>query len=285
MSPVTTTDGVTRFDGVSAGIAAATQLNELIGGVVFEWDGTNSASYPGTGQAVSNITPSPADGSSQSAYNFRLGTSASPDSGDPTFSDPDFVFDGDDRILLEGLNTTFLGNIHNTSQTSLEVSFVTSLFWPAATTTGIYYICGTNNASPDQGFYFAYDRGNQEFELRHYSGSGSVQDTSMGSGIILNGDDWNLITFTMQKTSGTGGNWKLRVNGDTTLTGTLTTWLASTLAPGDRFQFSGVSGSARFPNNARATSFSCTNTFLSETQIQNVHSFYAARHNRPIYNQ
>lgn len=268
---------------LSRGLAASSAqifLNNLLTGVLFEWDGGVEASYPGTGQTIANLTPSPADGESQTTYDCELGIGSGSGTDDPTFDNGDFDFDGGDRISLVGPNTAFINNIHKTNQTDLEVTFILPIFWPASVTTGEYYLFGTNNSATDTGFYFSYRPANQGFLFRQYGGGGSTAPTTIGTGITLNGDAWNFIVFGFQKTSGTAGNWTLRVNGTTTQTGSLATFLTGTADPGDPFQISGVAGTNLLPNGTSLRSFAMVNNFLTEQEIGSVLNLYGGRHNR-----
>lgn len=256
-------------------------LSSIVNGVVQDIDATLIDSYDGSSQSWSNLVPSPADGETQAAYDHFLGASGTPSTDDPTFVGTAgsqlayFSFDGGDRTRIQSGNTTLLDSIHRTDETSLEFTFAISIYWPSAITTGQSYLCGTNNANADNGFQIRFDRGVGDIRFRQ-QGGGTSQDTVI-TGVTLNDDDWNLIVFSLQKTSGTGGNYKFRLNGDTIQTGTLTTFGASLVDATDDYQISGVSGSLLFPNGVRVSAASMFNTFLSDNDFQSVRSQYSLR--------
>ena len=64
--------------------SVVTPISSAFPSAVFDLDATSSASYSG-GQVWKNLISSPADGSSQTAYDFNRGGSSSSSTDDPTF--------------------------------------------------------------------------------------------------------------------------------------------------------------------------------------------------------
>lgn len=252
---------------------------------IFDLDATYPESYPGSGQLWNSMISAPADGESETAYEFALGVSESVGSDEPVFTgnagkaSTYWLFDGNDRFNLTSVNPTFIKNIHKTDQTDLELTIALTYYSPANFTSGTVFFIGDNNSVADSGWYLAYDRDALQMEFRHYS-SGTVEDTNMGTGTINLDDKWNFILFTMQKTDGLNGNWKLRINQDATVSGTLTTWTSNTTDPGDTLQISGVAGTALLRNGSRLASVYLGNKFLTEEEINILHSLYTNRHDR-----
>lgn len=96
-------------------------VSEFPASVIFDLDATQAASFT-SGQTWANLIASPADGESQTAYDFFLGIDGSSSSDDPTFtgsagdSGAYFEMDGGDFFALKsGANTTFLEDIHKTT--------------------------------------------------------------------------------------------------------------------------------------------------------------------------
>ena len=266
-------------------VARSTPLSNVIPSCVYDLAITIDGSYDGSSQNWNNLA-TPADGETQATYNFFLGSSGTPGTDDPTFvgtaNDPAayFLYDGNDRNRIQTIgNTDFINTWHRTDNTSGSFTFALTLFWPAAQTTGEFYMGGSSNANADHGLRFVYDRANEQFEITQTNGSSGVT-TILGSSIVLTGDDWNLIVFTVTKTSGTGGTATVNLNGDARISTSLTTFGTTTTDATDDLQFSGVSGSAEFPNVSRATQHSVYNTALSEAQISTLASLYALRDQR-----
>jgi len=89
-------------------------------GVVFYLDAGVYASYPGSGTTWANLITSPADGSAQTANDFKTG----PGSASPTFNGSVnshaayWSFDGgDDFRLKSGSNTTFMNSLSKNGAT------------------------------------------------------------------------------------------------------------------------------------------------------------------------
>lgn len=242
---------------------------------IAELDATLTSSYPGTGQEFFNAV-------GDSGFDFWLGVDGTPDANSPTFEgdageqNAAFFLDGGDRFEIKS-NPSLINRIHKTDETDLEFSFVVALYWPSAITTGAYYICGNANSSGDHGFRWVYDRSNQLFEFRQVNGAG-YQTTNIGSGIILDGDAWSLLQISIRKTSGTDGDYKMKVNSDTTLSGALTSYAATTTDAGDLFQISGCSGSLLLPNGTKLKSFRIYDKFMTETELLQILAQHRALH-------
>lgn len=96
----------------SAAVVAPTLLSDILSGVVFELDLTNTNSYSGSGNTVANLTPTPADGSAKAAYNFTKSAGAA-FTGSAGASDAHLLMDGSGYLTI-GANTTFLSKLHRT---------------------------------------------------------------------------------------------------------------------------------------------------------------------------
>ncbi len=96
----------------SAAVVAPTLLSDILSGVVFELDLTNTNSYSGSGNTVANLTPTPADGSAKAAYNFTKSAGAV-FTGSAGASDAHLLMDGSGYLTI-GANTTFLSKLHRT---------------------------------------------------------------------------------------------------------------------------------------------------------------------------
>lgn len=124
------TKGVARytasFDSPSRALssfagAADVTSSIVTSGLVCYLDAGDGRSFAGgSAQKWRNMTTSPADGSSQNAYDFFLGASSSSESTDPTFvgvsggrsANDYFSFDGGDYFTLAGGHTSFVNSLH-----------------------------------------------------------------------------------------------------------------------------------------------------------------------------
>lgn len=260
-----------------------TRLSDLIPSTIFDLDVTLSDSNAVGSQSWFNRSI-PADAEAQSAYDHFLGATSAPSTDDPTRvgenNDPaaHFLYDGGDRNRIIGSNTAKINSMGRTDNTDGQFSFAIALFWPTAITTGDYFLAGTSNSTSDHGVRFSYDRSNERFEFIQTSG-GTQQITNIGSGIILNGA-WNLIAIDIEKTSGTDGTATARLNNDAPINVALTTFGASLTDPADKFQISGVAGSAELPNGSRVAAASMFNAVHTGKSFADLAGLYKIRQNR-----
>ena len=80
-NPYTRRGGV--YSRVNSSAALPPLLDTLLTSVVLELDATNATSADG-GQLWRNLTATPADGATQTAYDFTRGSTSSPSTDDPT---------------------------------------------------------------------------------------------------------------------------------------------------------------------------------------------------------
>jgi len=112
-----------------------TELELIIpGNVVCEYDATLAGCYPGTGQLLTSITESPADGSPQFAHQLMLGGTSVASTDDPTFNHAPgspsayFSFDGGDFLAFTSDPMNFLRQMHYTDkQVAVVMAFRTGV--------------------------------------------------------------------------------------------------------------------------------------------------------------
>ncbi len=75
-------------------------LSDVVASTCCDLDATQSASYSGTGQKWANLATAPADGASQTDYDFFLGADGDASTDDPTFSTDKFTVDGGDMFNI-----------------------------------------------------------------------------------------------------------------------------------------------------------------------------------------
>ncbi|MGB0817404.1 MAG: hypothetical protein ACPGQQ_00765 [Candidatus Puniceispirillaceae bacterium] len=110
--------GVGRGAGNLRGFGGgASYLDSVLASTICDLDATVSDSYGGSGQTWANLIASPADGASQSDYDFYLGAGSGSSTDDPTFNGTAgdaaayWSFDGGDYFSLalgSSNETTFL---------------------------------------------------------------------------------------------------------------------------------------------------------------------------------
>jgi len=98
---------------VTTEAAASPSLQDSVASTVFDLDATISASYSGSGTSWANLVASPADGASQSAYNFTI--SGATFTGSAGSASAYFSLDGNDSFSITSGNTTFINNLHKTT--------------------------------------------------------------------------------------------------------------------------------------------------------------------------
>lgn len=112
-----------RVSTANASDPRAVTLDSIESSTCFDLDATLSDSYDGTSQTWANLVASPADGSSQTDYDFWVGFDGTSDSFEPTFNGTAgdaaayWTTDGGDFFQLKGSNTTLLENMHQTAST------------------------------------------------------------------------------------------------------------------------------------------------------------------------
>lgn len=193
--------------------------------LVFMLDAAVSASYSGAGQTWANLTASPADGSSQSDYDFYLGASSAAEGSDPTFvgtagTDVCYFSCGEapaanKYFTKAAANTTFLNGLHKAgAKYTIEIWLL-----PNARMAGI---------RP------AFDSGGSDGGGAYTSGSVSFADMS---GV---GAEKNMLYVTRDS----GGARSLQIIADSTLTPTAINMLACSI------DATGVTGSFLYRNGS-----------------------------------
>lgn len=108
------------FTAIEEAPSGATEyLESVVACTVYEVDAGVTASYDSSGapQEWKNLTLTPADGESQSAYDFYLGNSSGSDGRDPSFNSSGAASTFDivnDMFTLQGSPTQFLKDMHKT---------------------------------------------------------------------------------------------------------------------------------------------------------------------------
>lgn len=258
-------------------------LDSIISSAICDLDATILASYDGSGQIWANLVASPADGESQTAYDFFLGADGSVASDDPTFigsagdAAAHFLYDGGDKNnLASGVNTNFINDMHKT--TGGNVWWIAVAFRYAGT--GFQCVWATASASPaGQGFEALVNDASNGVRINIRRNNFITNDFATGA--LVAGTDYLLI-----------------VSGDPVTTDDLRVWLNTTTAIENADMSTGTSTTnANNPmqigarpnfilplaNLTRVYHFSMGNEYLDDTKAADIFTHLETRHQR-FYN-
>jgi hypothetical protein len=192
-------------------------------GLVFQLDMSNTGTYPGTGQTVSNLVPLPADGAAQADYHWTRGQSAAVDS-----TDTDYVADGAASYMSSGLfglgrymslltgSTSFLKSMHKDGAAWTIIMWVR--YANAGSNIAPLFDSGTSDgggADMSRGVIFG-DTGNIQqtvgrFRLRVKQDSGGTNAFAVQSDAALSPGSTYMLAASLDEAAGTGFLYR---NGD-----------------------------------------------------------------------
>lgn len=176
------------------GGAAPSYLNSVLASTVCDLDVTVAASYPGTGTTWANLVAAPADGASQTDYDFRTGDGAT-SSTYPAFNGTAgsasaywSLDTGDYFGLKSGTNTSFLAGLHKT--TGGADFWMAVAYRHVANSAYQYPFATTANVASSIGLALETTNSNL-FRIRQRGGSSTV----IGSSAVTasNGTDYLVI--------------------------------------------------------------------------------------------
>jgi hypothetical protein len=182
-----------------------TRLN-LLGSLALCLDAGDSASYSGSGQTWTDLSPSGA--------NFNRGSGSGSDSADPTFngtaggasSAEYWSFDGGDYFTPAG-SPTFDDGWHKNNATWT----IAAAFWKPTTLSGAALsIFSNENVASMSGIGVVFlANTSQQIGLVVCNGSGSSYAFSgnPSSGATLKNAAWNFVSVSINEASSSGGNW------------------------------------------------------------------------------
>lgn len=256
-------------------------LDDVIASVVVDLDATMTESYSGSGETWSNMIVTPADGASQTDYDFWLGVDGDTDGDEPTFTgsadDPAAYFSvgGDDFFNGKSvLGPTTIRNMHKktggTNQWWCAVAFkrgsdVGGTPWGRGWTgnaQGIYPFTSATNISLYQDYTSATT--NQSFSFN--------PDTS---------DYLMIISADMEATTNNVRRW---IN-TTTATTYSKTWASASTDPTYALRIGATVDSTNglrsaLPASSRIYHFSCGNAYLDNTGAAAIFNHLETRHAR-----
>ena len=248
-------------------------LGDTVSTTVFDIDATCSNSYSGSGQTVSSLETTPADGAAQSAYVFDFGNSSGASSDDPGFTGTPgdtgayFTFDGGDYFELDGTNTSFINNLAKT--TGGQDFWVALVFYnqTAGATQGLASVSGSASLP---GIFTTINSGEHPVFAQR-GDTASVTNTF--SGITLSNNTWYLLVLSYSHSTNEVAIW---VNSLTGTTASMT-FNATTTDPNTQMRIF-RSTSTYIANSARARTFAMGNGYLDNTEAGKIFTALEARH-------
>lgn len=251
-------------------------MGSVVDGCEIDFDSTIYDSYIGSGESLVNIEPRPASGAAQSAYDMYLGAAGTTDGDEPTFNgtagnaDAYFSFDGNDFFLLQGSNTTFVNNIHNTTSQQ-DFTVVMPMFYTNATQIlfGNRVAGGTNIGCA--GFTLAGDN------KLYFTQRGDTAAVTSNSASALSTNAINFIAIGFSHSSNQTSFW---INNKTAETAAHT-FNATTVAASGALSIGAYSnGGSSMATGQRLYSFSMFDHVLSNDEMEAAIRQYEIRHNR-----
>lgn len=263
--------------------AESSYLDGVLSSTVMDLDATVADSYGGTGETWANLIASPADGESQTTYDFWLGVDGDTDGDEPTFTGSAgnaaayFQTDAGDFFTIKGGNTAFLNAIHKTTGgTDFWFAFVGQIDSNAVT--GQAAICGTTAS---------YTTGDG-FSMRHYTSAQGhsliaqqATDATNDTEIAIGDDDITRggYYFMMASFDASAGTLRIWAN---TLTADEKSWTfaANTDDAANAFRIGDNGyGSQKF-YKGRIVHFSMGNEYIGDTEAAAIIAHLEARHSR-----
>lgn len=187
---------------------AITFINPYINALpiaVFELDAGLSTSYDGSSQAWKNIVTSPADGQSQSYYDFILGANNSSASDDPVFNgsagndsaNEYFSANTTSQYFFSNISSTFIDNLHRDDTVYTWYGFIQT---PNSFSNSWSWFCTNRNSPINRGLMIGIDTSGKLFwKARHTS---SFSTTLTSSSITLSTSTKYFIAVAYTESTG-----------------------------------------------------------------------------------
>ncbi len=262
-----------KIDHYKYAAAGCTAIYGTVNSELFEVDATCANSYSGSGTSWKNINATPADSSSQSAYDFT--TESSPTfTGTAGSSSAYWLMNGSNYFQLSGSLTTAIKNMTKTTG-GQAVTVIMALGTPSSLGGGNFSIMGDiGDASTGTGFRTLVTAG--AGTIFFYLLNGSGHNSNLGVNLSTSTD--YLVALTVDDTGGTLG---LAVNANSFTSKTLPS-ATNTNNPDGVFEIggSGIGAVGAVPNNTKIYGFYMFNAVLSNSNLASVVSILNTRHGR-----
>ena len=254
---------------------------ELPSSICFDLSAADTAST-GTANEWKNTVAAPADGASQTDYDFYLGTSGVSDSAEPTLtssgSSAYYLCDGGDYFTAKQTTAAKIFNgAHKTSGTdSGPMWMVLAMRGPAAGLAADAFFGNTGGLAGDNAFRMVTNSGGN---MRLWQSNGSTNQNAeiQAAGFfddteepIILGWTWDSTSTGSEKlwaNSSTGVSWSTAYSPQTSSTDATNPW---TLAAGDE--------SNPLTADSRVYSYLGGNSILTDSEMANIISIINSRH-------
>lgn len=251
-------------------------MGEIVDGCEFDLDATIYDSYPGSGQSFSNIEPSPASGAAQSSYDCYLGAAATVDGDEPTFNGTAgdaaayFSFGGNDFFQIQGSNTTFIEEIHNTTAEQ-DFTFVCPFYY----TNGAEILFGNRNAGGANIGLILYTTAANDYLF--ITQRGSTAPASANGTVSLSENSIGLAGFAHDHAADETTFWVNTKTGQTVANA-----FNTTVAAASGKMTIGAYGNGSSPASAGTRLYGCSmfDRVLTDDEFEAVARQYEVRHNR-----
>jgi hypothetical protein len=263
-----------RREKKKADIPDAVTVASIIPSAVMDLDATVFQSYNGTANTWLNLIKEPADGEAQSAYDMWLADGVTPEKVPDfvgTANDPAAYFSGGGGkcFQIKNGNTEFIEKLHTSSGSDFWVAIAVRLPTLEATDT----LMATSLRSHLTTGLFIHTTASNTVLLRQRAEGVTINSTAVAA---TPGTD-RLFIFSKSHSTNKMRSWAY--NG--VMTEANNTFDAtSILASGLLTLLDNPAGADPQPAGVRLYGYSMGNAYLSNTQAQDLISFYETRHNR-----
>lgn len=251
-------------------------MKGLVSSSVYDIDATQAASYGGTGQTLSNLVASPADGALQTAYNFYLGANNTATTDDPTFtgsagdSAAYFALDGGDYFSNAAAISSFMKSINKTTGGSSHwLAF--AFRFAQNDLTQVIFSTTTSTAIPG---ILISSSGTENIQYAQRGDTASVSSAAPVS-TLVNGSDYVAI-FSVEPSTNTIRRW---VNTVTKTQSTLTFNTCVTDGLGISIGAETDAGN-KMASGTRWYGWSAGNAFIDDAEAALIFGEYERRHAR-----
>jgi hypothetical protein len=236
---------------------------------VLDLDATIAASYGGSGTKWANLEPTPADSSAQTAYDFtNVGFTFTGSAGSAAAY---WLSDGNDYMDIAAGNTTFMKDLHKTTDWTLAFVFLHE----QKTGLSVQRFFTTTNANNAQGIIALAGESLADFSLLQRGTSATAQAIGTADNLV---DGTTYVVIMSHSES--NNNTKVWIN-----TTTATDWahnFAAASADATTNARIGALGNGNdaLSNGTRVYAFSMFNEYFDDTKAATVIAEYEARHAR-----
>lgn len=268
----------------SAGGGSA-YLDGVLASTCCDLDATIAASFT-SGQTWANLVASPADGASQTDYDFHLGAGSGSSTDDPTFTGSAgsqsayFACDGGDFFTIKTMANcpTFL-KAHRTDRAGTWVCI--AFKGPTTTTSNVWWGNSFNAASMG---VIGYTAGGPaaKFDIRHLQSNNSATRATLLYNDVGTETDDQIIIMSWDGTS-TTSNFRVWWN-SATKSEINVSFQTSTTDSDETWRIGAGSNSgaadAIVENGSRIYHFSCGNAYIDDASAASIIAHLETRHGR-----